>query len=467
MKYRTPAIPNNFDFNDIPEPDNLQSNTYKIKVISPIYGGGVEAGKPDIEMPIRASAIRGQLRYWWRFLKMNDPDHPLEDETLFQEERKIWGGMGDESELKTSGEKDFSSKVFIRITGFKRVSPPVSCCEYQHYKQDDQTKYRLVFLHDIPQYALFPGQGKAPNAENYHPEKDKPHQVLLAGVGFELEISTDKKINQQEWKVVEQSMRWWASFGGIGARTRRGLGSVEVEGIPPLTEAEVNQYGCELKQINARNAMDAWNKAINKLQQFRQGVDVGRNQKKDQNGNLVFYDRDQTIPAQGRSRWPEPDSIREIIGTNAKKHKPVHPARISFPRAAFGLPIIFKFNNGDERAGDPEQFELRPIRSERMASPLILKAMASGTSYKAIALKMPTENLFKSLKLKLNNVPDKPENLSSKKTDEWKRKEWDKWPQNWWDSSKAAQVKPIKDNKGIDSLTAFMYFFVSREKNNG
>ncbi len=261
-------------------------------------------------------------------------------------------------------------------------------------------------------------------------------------------------------------MYWWANFGGIGARTRRGLGSVEVEGITPLTEAEVNQYGCELKQINARNAMDAWNKSINKLQQFRQGVDVGRNQKKDQNGNLVFYDRDKTIPAQGRSRWPEPDSIREITGDNSAKHKPAHPARISFPRAAFGLPIIFKFNNGDEKAGDPGQSELRPIHSERMASPLILKAMACGTSYKAIALKMPTADLFNRLELTLNNLPNQPSNLSSKKIDTWKEQGWSNWPQNWWDSSAATHVKPIQDNNGSDALTAFMNFFDKEENSH-
>jgi CRISPR-associated protein Cmr1 len=49
----------------------------------------------------------------------------------------------------------------------------------------------------------------------------------------------------------------------------------------------------------------------------------------------------------------------------------------AFPRAALGLPIIFHFRDG--RAGDPPDTTLYPKvhgrRFERMASPLIIKAL--------------------------------------------------------------------------------------------
>ena len=38
------------------------------ELITPIYGGGIQAAVPDVLMPIRATAIRGQLRFWWRLL---------------------------------------------------------------------------------------------------------------------------------------------------------------------------------------------------------------------------------------------------------------------------------------------------------------------------------------------------------------------------------------------------------------
>ena len=48
------------------EATESQWQTYKCKLVTPMYGGGVEPGVVDKEMPIRASAIRGQLRFWWR-----------------------------------------------------------------------------------------------------------------------------------------------------------------------------------------------------------------------------------------------------------------------------------------------------------------------------------------------------------------------------------------------------------------
>lgn len=456
MRLRTPNPPQGLAISEEKIPASKSKTlSYKVTVITPIYGGGVQAGKPDREMPIRASAIRGQLRYWWRFLQSHG-EGSLTGEKLFKKEREVWGGMGDESEQTET--TDFSGKVFVRVKGIKNAGNNKfkPCCEYSRYK-DGKIKYNLTFLHDIPQYALFPGQGKKPDAQDYDEIKDSPHTVILPGITFQLEISIEKSVLEIDQKRIIESLRWWASFGGIGARVRRGSGSVKVEDIKPLTEKEVKHFGCILKRNSAINAPQAWNKAITKLHQFRQGVGVGRNQKKDSQGNLETYGKNNT-PAQGGSRWPEPDSIREITGRNSSRHKPKHAARLAFPRAAFGLPIIFRFNNRDEQAGDPEQSELRPIDSERMLSPLILKAMATENGYQSIALLLPVDNQA-SLQLELHGIPDKPEELAAQKEREWKAKNWDKWPESWWNPSKFLDVDPIHSNNANDPLTAFMNYF--------
>ena len=36
---------------------------YRIKLLTPLFGGGVEAGKPDPTLPIRGTSIRGQLQF--------------------------------------------------------------------------------------------------------------------------------------------------------------------------------------------------------------------------------------------------------------------------------------------------------------------------------------------------------------------------------------------------------------------
>ena len=42
-------------------------------------------------MPIRASAIRGQLRFWWRLLASKRLNNP---EEIRAEEFALWGGLG-------------------------------------------------------------------------------------------------------------------------------------------------------------------------------------------------------------------------------------------------------------------------------------------------------------------------------------------------------------------------------------
>lgn len=45
------------------------TETRSYKLITPLFGGGVEAGVNDPITPIRASGIRGQLRFWWRAIR--------------------------------------------------------------------------------------------------------------------------------------------------------------------------------------------------------------------------------------------------------------------------------------------------------------------------------------------------------------------------------------------------------------
>ena len=417
---------------------------YQIKLITPIYGGGVKAGEPDEDMPIRATAIRGQLRFWWRLLQSHGPEK-LTGAALFEKERAIWGGMG---ELAAVGEEpnDFSGKLTLRIRDVKncRIKP---CCEYTINQKT--RRHRLAFLHDIPQYVMFLGQGKSPDAKDYDSQKDQPHPVILPGLTFCLEVSAPKqKLSDEEWESVSAAIKWWASFGGVGARTRRGLGAVDVDGLECITKGEVLDLGGRLNQIGrSPDSIKAWNKSIVKLQEFRQGEGNGRNKASDPN-----------IPNKlGRSFWPEPDSIRQITGRHSVKgsvkvngrsittndHSPVHKAMVSFPRAAFGLPIIFDFN-ANPAVGEPPKTELSPVNSERMASPLILKPMALGEQkYASIALILPIKHLDSlSLELKEGSIT-----LSTMNANEW------------WSSSKAADVLPISKNSGTDALSAFLKYF--------
>src|SRR5262249_42449337 len=79
----------------------------------------------------------------------------------------------------------------------------------------------------------------------------------------------------------------------------------------------------------------------------------------------------------GRSYWPEPDAIRGALKVRSRDHEKRVTGVDAFPRASFGMPIVFHFK--DDKQGDPPETTLVPRLNERdkpkgrLASPLILR----------------------------------------------------------------------------------------------
>lgn len=296
-----------------------------------MFGGGVKPGEVDEEMPIRASALRGQLRYWWRLLNGNNKSA----KDLFDDETELWGGIyRDIGCPKARREKrggSRASKVHVRIA----CEPAGNFLE---------AKGKL----NCPDYALILSSGNDP-------------KLLKEGYKFQLLLSFKHSVTNQQYQSVIEALRWWANFGGVGARTRRGLGVVKAfidgEVVRPVTQDQIHQLGgWMLTGPPKENANMAWKSAIKALQDFRQGNGIGRN-------------RGQRHRP-GRSRWPEADSIRRLVGKHSGKHKPEHPVRNAYPRAAFGLPLVFHFKDyGDPRGNDHGGLTLNHVEHDRMASP--------------------------------------------------------------------------------------------------
>lgn len=193
-------------------------------------------------------------------------------------------------------------------------------------------------------------------------------------------------------ETVLNTLKLWTLFGGVGARTRRGCGSVYCEELMesfPDKDAvrsfikgfessgenfQELQYprlqGAKLALTSATDdPSSAWTSLVRSYAAFRQ-------------------DRIPNKPTPGRSYWPEPDAIRTLVKQHSKLHPPAHPDGVWFPRAAFGLPIITKFNTKGNGTGDPDpQVELQPSigTGDRWPSPLILKAirLVDGNVFKA------------------------------------------------------------------------------------
>ena len=69
--------------------DNLVTETRRYKVITPLFGGGVTPGEADPITTVRATEVRGHLRFWWRATRGGQFNGNLA--AMKAEEERIWG----------------------------------------------------------------------------------------------------------------------------------------------------------------------------------------------------------------------------------------------------------------------------------------------------------------------------------------------------------------------------------------
>lgn len=343
-------------------PDTLhfkKKKVYEIQLITPLFGGGVEGGKVDSLTPIHGTAIRGQLRFWWRASRGARFETT---DALKEEEGKIWG--------TTDKKSPVSLAVDIVNNGTNK-----SIKEYSSMR-----------------YVLFPfmQEPKRKNNTSTDSEDKKPNdKTVLTNLRFRLILE------YPEWADadVEAALWVWINFGGIGARTRRGCGALYCQDLSPAEKERIHDwYRNNLKkyqisldgtrewatlperllvQSQKKNPIDSWQDAVNVLKKFRQGPGPGRAQGR---GNRP-----------GKSNWPEAAVIRELAGENKRRQGTLKPVNDWFPRAELGMPIVF------QRTLKKDNPELLPENKNRMASPLVLKPLAlSAQQAVPIILKLTT-----------------------------------------------------------------------------
>lgn len=389
---------------------------HSCKLVTPLYGGGVRTGEVDAAMPIRAAGLRGQLRFWWR-LSCCEPSTP--SAAMFERESAIWGGLGSSQPL--------ASKVAVRVDQVRGLQTGDAFTYQAHYNKPGHYMTSPKEADWIEPYAVFPARGKL--GQGGAVIEEAPHRLAQPGLNFRLGLQLHPDLSAQQRQEVDTALRWWASFGGVGARTRRGLGTLQVQGLAPVSAEEVQAKGGQLVLRDASKSTEqAWKISVGRLRDFRQKPDVGRNpSSKDK------------IPA-GRSRWPEPDMLRRQTRRNAPEHPPEHPVQDVYPRAAFGLPIVFHFK--DENKGEPNQQLLVPEGGDRLASQLILRPYWDGQRWYPCALLIPGWEQALDVVAQCSPGTD-----------------YRAWPRDPAERSRLAQqIKPMA-GRGDDPLSAFMAYF--------
>lgn len=340
-------------------------------VITPLYGGGVKPAHADPVSIVRGTEIRGHLRFWWRATRGGIADG--NPSRLREEEGKIWGTAAGEGKPGPS-----QVQLAVRIETEGHLVTPFRV-ERGRPAEDHNS--------GVPAYAAFPLQ----------PTQDEirariPFKQVRKDVTFTLTLRYPKTIVHE----VEAALWAWETFGGIGARTRRGFGALQcvaVDGIKQKApksnqlrqtlQADLQKFVTtgvwppdvpHLQQdlpfafLVDQNAGSAWQALIKKFRDFRQ-------MRKDK----------QTLKDKplGQSRWPEPEAVYDLLRRPSKRPRPLKVVR-SFPRAQFGLPIQFEF---PQHKDGPDKSVLRgPGKlQDRLSSPLLLRPIACDNGAVGIA----------------------------------------------------------------------------------
>jgi CRISPR-associated protein Cmr1 len=417
----------------------LVTQTRSYELITPLFGGGAEPGRADSDMVIRGSGIRGQLRFWWRACRGGRFAGDLRE--MKKAEDMLWGAT-------STPEKPRPSQVEVLV---KTTEPGMPLQPFVLRLRDNRAPVARADEGVAPPYVAFPLQPKEEDIR-----RNRMNTIIhpvMDDVKFDLTIT----FPESQRAEVEAALWAWETFGGVGGRTRRGFGALKLAAVDgkrvqsPRTEDVksaiqeglrkhvtggewadgVPHLSTQSKMAISPNHSDpkkAWKHLVEKLSRFRQQRNRGADS-----------------PRPGRSQWPEPDEIRRLTGSRSSMH--AHELSIvrKFPRAAFGLPIVFHFK--DWKYGDPPTATLEGSadRCKRLASPLVLRPLAcEGGS--AVGLAMILEG---------TSVAQIPDGLVVKESDGERREHRVEASLT---TEEAAQIRPLRGKP--DTLDAFLKFLI-------
>ncbi|HND31373.1 MAG TPA: type III-B CRISPR module RAMP protein Cmr1 [Myxococcota bacterium] len=193
--------------------------TGKLTLLTPLYKGGANPEKADPNVPFRGPSIRGQLRFWWRATS-----EITDLEQLRAAERELFGGVfGEKGD--NHQKRPVASKVRVGVTDQKSDIVPKSLAT--------QGKTDLDYILWV--------------VDKNNITKTTFHQSTGASGSLQISGPANHKLSLHKALVA------FLLCGGLGSRSRRGLGSVWLEsenvGIPATGFASEQDFLAKIKEL--------------------------------------------------------------------------------------------------------------------------------------------------------------------------------------------------------------------------
>ena len=325
-----------------PETD-LVTIRLDLKTMTPVFGGGHTAREVDPVQAVRPSAIRGQLRYWWRatagarFASTSD---------LYKEESRIFGNT------------DKAGVVRVRV-------PRISAGRPQDYDKKWGAK---LSANESPGERIF-----------VFPFQPIRGETRASTFFDSLEFTLEVQLSRCHQVEITNAIKAWLVFGGVGARTRRGCGALALTDpaqtqsfMPPSPGSpEYHTWFANLVGTGI-NVKPAWARLLGT------GIVIGHPNPQDRKnpyevwrslGKFWCNVRKNHFPV---TDFKPTDATKWADELNLRLLRP-QDTEIVMGKHLLGLPIIYQGMNGSFRG------DVTSAQGGRAASPVILKPVQLAT----------------------------------------------------------------------------------------
>lgn len=192
---------------------DIEKREYECEIVTPLFLGGADPKKAEL----RAPSIKGALRFWWRALNAGNSIY-----SLYQTESKLFGST------------DQKTKMTVQVDGSGLIPVLKDLPTGKKIKVVSKGK---EFQMSIIEYLAFGLLDSRQRQQRYLREHIEP------GAIFKICIMCPKDSLME----INDALKAMFSFGGLGSRSRNGLGSIYCR---ELTANSIKKDG-ELKPFTA------------------------------------------------------------------------------------------------------------------------------------------------------------------------------------------------------------------------
>lgn len=349
------------------------------KIVTPMFLGDANQGSAD---GVRPPSVKGTLRFWWRALNWGRRRSQAScDEAglkaLHQEECRLFGSAANDKDKGGQG----CFLLSVKHGQLDSINPPNIHPNFAHNDAARYLGYGLMVAYGSKPKGISAGQLE--------------RSCIEEGKEFSVKLVFRDRIEES----VQEALIAWGLLGGLGSRSRHGMGSVALSSLRVndteewTIPTEVNAYDALIKGLLSTSTLPAsgppfsafWRDAridrllsakdcYKVLDDFGKAMLMYRSWGKTDKGNKLpggGVSEKRFKADHGWCRANDPERKSQYVD--------FHPVRV-----VFGLPHNY---------GKPASQNVNADRHERRSSPLLFHVHPVGTTFVGVSVYLPAQFL--------------------------------------------------------------------------